>query len=114
MAIKHYTTELNDHIRSGRSTVGQILAHSETENFDVSITYSIERERYRKRFSVVLSDGDFRPKITISSDGADDVEIYVNSSDTDEDIFALAAEEATGIFNHFMEVILMNYGFQQE
>lgn len=113
MAIMHYDDSLNKHHHSGRNTAGQMLAHSDRQNFNISISVSAGwRDSYKKYFEAYIMTPQNPTLVVIDSLSTNVTRKAINPDMDSRKIFELAVELASDHYEAFLRKVLEENGFR--
>jgi len=114
--IYHHDQELGRHHHAGRRTAGEILAHAERQNFDVSVRVSAGwNDDYIKRYTVFLMKKGGKPMlVALDSTSPATKEAVVKESLTSKELHEKAGEIAREFYTDLLRKTLRDNGFRGE
>lgn len=115
--IQHYDQNMRDHRKAGRHTAREVLEHSKTQSYDVSLRAYVGRNEYVKRFAVELTDSPNRPLLVVK-DSVPGTGIFmqkrIKPESRHDDIFKEAYDMAGEMQDNWYQGLLLENGFRPD
>lgn len=117
MTTYHHDNDLSGHHAAGRRTAGEILKHSEKQNFDVTITATaVFGDFYVKRVNAFIVTRSGKTTLVVAhpvEDSYPQTRRVIPDSTDFEKIYELVESIAKEKYREFISGILLSKGFRE-